>query len=109
MSETQSTTTPARGLPAGQVLIKGRCQAVRSFQAQTGRVFAFLITLPAPDAYSHPDTVEVTARNRITERDQECAIVCRIGGSRSQFKVTDEKTGEISTVTSAMNRLVAVE
>lgn len=106
------TTAPAaasKSILPGQTLIRGRCQAVRSFQTQSGKLWAHLVVMPAPDSYSHPATVEVVARNRLADRDQDFSALCAVGGVRSSFASTDKDTGETKTIVTAQVRLTAVE
>jgi hypothetical protein len=95
----------AKSIQPGQVFIKGRISSVR----KAGAVFLHLVTLPAPDSYTSPSTVEIGANARLGQKDEDISQLCRIAGYRRSFKATDKDTGEISTIHTADNRLFAVE
>lgn len=88
-------------LKVGEVVVKGRCVAVR----KQGTVFLHLIVLPASDPYSSPSTVEVTAPQRVAQPEEDVTLLCRLGGYRRSYNKTDEDTGEIRKVQTADNRL----
>ncbi len=85
-------------------LITGRCIGVR----KVNDIFLHLVTMPAPDAYSHPSTVEVAADTRLAEKDGDFKAKCRITGFARQYKATDKDTGEVRVVRTADIRLSAI-
>lgn len=89
----------------GQVLIVGRCISAK----RSGSLFAHLVVLPAPDPYSSPSTVEVLAKTRQADSEQDVRLLCRVGGYRRSYKSTDRETGEQRQVTTADNKLFLVE
>lgn len=95
----------ARPLALGEAVISGRIQKIQ----KRGDYFVHLITLPAPDAYSAPSTVEVLAQRRLGDTEEDVRIRVRIGGYRRSYKATDRETGEIRNVQTADNKLFAVE
>jgi hypothetical protein len=95
---------PARLTP-GQVLIRGRCIGVRKAKD----TFYHLVAMAAPDLYSHPRTVEVSARSRLAEKDNDFSVLCTVGGFPRQFNQTDKATGEVFSVRTADVKLQAVE
>lgn len=104
------TSAPARAsIKPGQTLIQGRCTHVRTFSAASGRRFAHLVALPAPDAYSHPGLVEVVASQRLADTGADVSFLCNVTGVSNSFKSADRETGEIKQIQSATIRLNAVE
>ncbi len=92
-------------LKVGEVIIKGRCMSAK----KQGTYFAHLVVLPAADPYSSPATVEVLAKTRQADQEQDITLHCRIGGYRRSYKSTDRETGEQRTVVTADNKLFVVE
>jgi hypothetical protein len=104
------TLTPAplsaqTSIKPGQVYIVGRMFSVR----KAGQSFLHLVTMPAEDAYSNPQTVEIVAKNRLGAKDDDVKVLCRIGGFRRSYKQTDQETGEVRQVATANNKFFAVE
>lgn len=97
-----------RTVKAGEVLIQGRLVGRRRISTQNGPVFLHLVAQPAPDPYSHPETVEVEAKAALGQKDDDITVLCRVGGRRRTFQMTDEN-GERITVATADNKLRAVE
>ena len=87
----------------GSVLIKGRCVAVR----RSKDVWYHLVAMPAPDLYSHPSVVEVSAPRRLADSASDFEQLCRVTGYPRQFVQTDRDTGEQRTVRTADVRLTA--
>lgn len=96
--------TPLNTPAAAVALIAGRCIGVR----KVNDIFLHLVTMPAPDAYSHPSTVEVSADTRLAEKDGDFKAKCRIIGFARQYKATDKDTGEVRVVRTADIRLTAL-
>lgn len=95
-------------LELGQAVIKGRLTAARRPQNSDGW-WTHLIVLPAPDAYSSPSTVEVLAKRRLGERDDDVQVTVRLGGYKRSYRATDRETGEQRVVHTADNKLFALE
>lgn len=95
----------AAQIKPGQTFIIGRCTLAR----KAGESFLHLVVLPAADEYSSPATVEIISKQRFAAAGDDVRILCRIGGFRRQYKVTDKETGEVRTVTTADNKFFAVE
>lgn len=109
MADTASTLSavpaPApKALPPGQVLITGRCLGVR----KAGKSFAHMVVQPAPDPYSHPNTLEVFAESRLADAEQEFRAVCNVRGRPRSYNQVDE-FGEKRTVRTADCSLWAVK
>lgn len=102
----EAAPTKGRALQLGEAILQGRLQSVR--KAGTAG-FSHLLVLPAPDAYSSPATVEIMATNRLGASEDDIRVRVRIGGYRRTYKATDKDTGEVRNVTTADNRLFAVE
>jgi hypothetical protein len=92
-------------LKPGQVLVVGRLSVVKKI----GQIFAHLIVMPAPDAYSSPATVEVISKTRQGQPDEDIRLLCRLGGYRRSYKSLDRETGESRQVVTADNKLFVVE
>lgn len=88
----------------GEVMIVGKCISAKKLT----QGWAHLVVMPAPDPYSSPSTVEVMARNRLVEGEQNVSFHCRVAGYRRSYKKTDEY-GEQRTVQTADNRLYVIE
>ncbi len=97
-----------RTVKPGEVLIQGRLVGARKINTQSGLLWLHLVAQPAPDPYSHPETVEVEAKSRLGQKDDDISVLCRVGGRRRTFQMTDEN-GERITVSTADNKLRAVE
>ena len=95
----------SQSLKVGEVIIKGRCTSAK----RLGTLFAHLVVLPAPDPYSSPATVEVLAKTRQADSEQDVTLHCRIGGYRRSYKTTDRQTGEERQVLTADNKLFVIE
>ena len=94
----------ARSPAAADVLISGKCIQVR----KSGETWLHLVSMPAPDPYSHPSTVEVAAAARLCDRDEPFSARCRISGYARTYKTVDRDSGETRTVRTADVRLSAV-
>ena len=92
-------------LRAGQVMIVGRCVSAK----RAGTLFSHLVVLPAPDPYSSPSTVEVLAKSRQADSEQDVKLLCRVGGYKRSYKSIDRETGETRQVHTADNKLFLVE
>ena len=99
----------SRPLKSGHVQILVRVAHRRTVTTQEGRIFLSLGTLPAPDAYSSPQTLEVHSKLSIGGKDEEVHIECRLGGFRRTFKAADKETGEIQIIATADNKLYLIE
>jgi hypothetical protein len=96
----------ARPLPAMQVLVTGRVDAVRRYDGKTST----RLTTPAADSYSRPQVVEVRSKQTLGRAGEEISVVCKVGGyTRKAFKVADQETGEIRSITPVDHTLDAVE
>ena len=89
----------------GHSFIRGRITHVR----RAGQHFLHLVTLPAPDAYTSPQTVEVLAKERLGDVDDDYAGMVRIGGFKRSYEKTDPEDGRRIRVMTADNKLHAVE
>ncbi|NMG46953.1 hypothetical protein GO613_02395 [Azoarcus communis] len=101
----QSVPNPTHTLKPGQVLIVGRCVSAK----RVGTLFSHLVVMPAPDPYSSPSTVEVLAKNRHADGEQDVRFMCRVGGYKRSYKTTDRETGEQRQVNTADNKLFLIE
>jgi hypothetical protein len=101
------SAAPSPAMKPGQVLVIGRLASCK--RPAGSQWFINLVTMPAPDAYSSPSTVEILSKNRLGDPEQDVRILCRLGGFKRQYKATDRETGEIRTVQTSDNKLYAVE
>jgi len=93
----------AQKVPAGYSLIIGRCVGVR----KAGKVFAHMVVQPAPDPYSHPNTLEVFAETRLCDAEEAFQAVAQLRGRARTYQQINED-GEKRTVRTADVSLWAV-
>lgn len=101
------TEVPSKGRPLqlAESVLHGRLLKI----TKRGDNIIHLLVLPAPDSYTSPATVEVIAKSRLGQPDDDIRVRVRIGGYRRTYNVTDRETGETRPVTTADVRLFAVE
>lgn len=92
-----------------QSSIKGRVANVRRIQTQTGGLYLTLITVPSPDEYSSPSSLEVQSTKKLAEKGEDITVNVHISGYRALQKLTDKETGEQTSVPTAYMRLVVIE
>lgn len=110
MADSLQAPAPApRALRPAEVFIAGRLVGRRRLTTQNGTLFLSLVAMPAPDPYSHPETVELRSSASLGDKDDDVKLICRVGGSRRTFKTTDPDTGEQIVVVTADNRFTVVE
>ncbi len=97
------STKPA--IPFGVVTIHGKVSQRR----KAGNRVLTLLTMPAPDEYSSPSTVEITSAKPLGQVDEMIEVKCRLQGYRRTYKATDPDTGEIRNIATADNRLFHIE
>ncbi|NMG32346.1 single-stranded DNA-binding protein [Aromatoleum evansii] len=97
--------SPQTTIKPGQVLVVGRCVSAK----RQGQLYVHLIVMPAPDPYSSPATVEVLAKTRQADSEQDVRLLCRLGGYRRSYKSVDRETGEVRNVQTADNKLFLLE
>lgn len=106
MSAVQNIAPTSSKVMPMQVLIKGKVEAVRRFD---GKRYTRII-IPAADAYSRPQVVEVRSVSKLADVGEETEVACRLGGyTRKPYRVTDKDTGETSMVTPVDMTLDAAE
>lgn len=109
MSQAQAGTAPANTL--GTALIRGRIKAVRESGGQRSGFFTVL-TLPAPDEFTSPATVEVYSTERLGAVDATWAGKVQIGGFARTWnrEVEDPRSGEVRKrpIPTADNTLTAI-
>lgn len=89
-----------------QALLAGRVNAVRKAE---DAVFTE-VTLPAPDQYSPPATVEIRSRKRLGQVGETVEVAVACGGYRGKsFVYTDKETGERFNRRPVVNSYVAIE
>lgn len=88
-----ATAAPEKStLQHGQVVLSGRINFVRVVNGAE-KSFLTLMTLPAPDSYSSPSTVEVRSLERFGAVGDEVVIRCRLLGFKRSFQRKDPETG----------------
>lgn len=98
--------TAAAVKPANQIVqIAGRIEGVSKYQDTVST----LVKTPAPDAYSHPSTLELRSKARIGQIGEEIAVACRLSGVPRKFNRTDKSSGEVIAVKTADMYLHVVE
>jgi hypothetical protein len=105
MSANSPVTTPSPSIKVNHTYLAGRIATVRKWES----TFFHTVILPAPDEFSHPQTVEISASSRLGDKDDDIRVMCRCGGSRNEFMSKDKETGELRKVVSANNKFFAVE
>lgn len=103
MSAVELPKMPA--IKVGQVYLRGKCIQTR----KGGEYWVHLVVLPAPDAYSSPSTVEILAKHKIADREDDYAGVCEVRGFRRSYNKRDPEDGRDYRVQTADNKLFAVE
>ncbi|WP_147694514.1 hypothetical protein [Vogesella mureinivorans] len=89
-----------------QATLAGRVNAVRKADDS---VFTE-VTLPAPDQYSPPATVEIRSRKRLGQVGETIEVPVICGGYRGKsFQYTDKDTGERFTRRPVVNSYQAIE
>lgn len=112
-------STPAANLPFpvkkpvfNQVVIAGKIDFSRREKVKGGEPFFItLVRTPAHDQYSMPGMVEIISDKPIGQRGEEIQQLCWTHGIPNNYdkKEPDKETGEIITVRSARNRLIAIQ
>lgn len=87
------------------VHVAGRIESSSKYQDS----FTTLVKTPAPDAYSHPSTIELRSKARLGQIGDEIAVVGRLTGVPRKFNRTDKSSGEITMVKTADMYLHLVE
>lgn len=105
MSTPTQDTPKGRPLQLAEAILQGRLTKVTKRQDN----FLHLVVLPAPDAYTSPATVEIVAKSRLGQPDDDIRCRVRIGGYRRSYNVTDRETGEVRSQVTADVRLFYVE
>ncbi|WP_455553334.1 single-stranded DNA-binding protein [Comamonas kerstersii] len=86
----------ARKIKPMEVFVVGRIDAT---VLNKGRRYTQIVT-PAPDAYSHPQVIEIRSKEKLGSVGEEVQVFGILGGyKRKPFKVTDPETGEVRLVT----------
>jgi hypothetical protein len=95
MANPAENVTPLKNAIPAQVLVVGKIQSHRRYDS----VSYTRIVMPAADAYSRPETVEVRSKSRLGEKDEEVKVTCRLGGfTRKAYQAKDKETGEIQSI-----------
>jgi hypothetical protein len=76
----------------GLVRVVGRVEQSR--QTAKAGTYRTLVTLPAPDAFKHPSTVEVRSKARLGAQGHEVDVLCNLLGFKTKPKLNPE-TGEL--------------
>jgi len=95
-----------QNMKPNQSILRGRVNTTRKAE----EFFYTEVTLPAPDEYSPPATVEIRSKKRIGQAGDtvECLVSC--GGYRGKsFTYTDKDTGERFSRRPVVNAYYAVE
>lgn len=92
-------------IPFNSAVLSGRVDGVR----RTDDYHYTTITLPAPDEFSNPATVEVRSSKSIGRKGDEVKIPVQCAGFRGKpFKYTDND-GEVITRRPVNNAFIAIE
>lgn len=95
------TLPPIATSPAvGVCFIAGRVVKARRFTDKAGeKRVATLLTLPAPDAYSSPSTVEVFSTEPVGVAGDDVRVKVRVSGTRNAFSYKDEHGDNVNVLT----------
>lgn len=104
-----ATAQPGTLLPVPETLLHGRIANRRRIQTKNGPQVVHVVKLPAPDAFTSPQTVELRGSKSLGEVGDDITVKVRIGGYGRSYKATDAETGEQRTVATADNSLTVVE
>lgn len=91
----------------GVCALSGRIHSQSSYRSQTGRVFVTVVKLPAPDAYSTPQTVELRSAERLGDVGEDWTGRVRVGGYGRTYTKTGPD-GESVRVLTADNHLTVI-
>lgn len=85
--------------------LSGKIDAVKAVDKG---FYTHLVT-PAPDAYSHPQVLEIRSKKRLGQIGEEIRVGVNIGGFRRKFQYDDKNTGEEKKGESVRISLDAIE
>src|SRR6266568_4371471 len=110
MADIQPLKQPAlKSLPMGQMYIAGRIASRRKINTKDGVIFLTVAKLPAPDAYSHPITIELRSKTAVGSPGEDWEGVIRVNGFPRIFNLKPDENGEIKTVHTAQIQLDVIE
>lgn len=102
----EAPATAGRKLGLGEVFIKGRIEAMRRYEGN----FYTRLAMPAPDEFSKPQMVQVRGKGKLGQQGEIIQVLCRVGGyMRKPYQVTDDDSGETTTITPVDITLDVVE
>jgi len=106
---TEKPTPKTYTLPMGQVGVRGRIISVRKFTGKDRTYHQFDLRLPAPDEFSHPQTIRIDHTSPVGRNGEEWeGIISVVGRTRQSEKVNNE-TGEVERVFSVFNGFQVVQ
>lgn len=85
----QPQELPRQQLGRNQAIIAGRVKEVR----RTDNVTFTVVTLPAPDEYTQPQTVEISSRSMIGRPHEDVTVKVTVGGYGKKFTRKDGSDG----------------
>jgi len=95
----------AASLAPMRVLVAGKIVSSRMHERNRLTV----LIAPAPDAYSHPSTIEVRSRQQLGQVGEEVRVTCSLRGYMRRFDFKDRQTGELKRGERCEHSLDAVE
>lgn len=96
-------------LAVAQAFLNGRIDARRKVLTKDGSLIFTTLKLPAVDAFTSPETVEVQSRESIGSPGDDWSGYVRIGGFPNNYDSKPDKDGEIKKIRAARNHLVVIE
>jgi len=91
---TVSASAPSAVKPL-HTLVAGRIRHVRRIDARDGGVrYISRIVMPAPDEFSHPQTVDVVSEARVGQPEEDVKLICHINSFRRTFEKKDGTPGD---------------
>ena len=89
--------------------LKGRVASRRVINTKNGRQVITTLKLPAPDAFTSPQTVELRGTTTLGEVGDDVTVTVKVGGYGRSYQTTDAETGERRNVATADNTLTVSE
>lgn len=85
----QPQELPRSSITKNQAVVGGRVREVR----RTDNATFTVVTLPAPDEYTQPQTVEISSRGMIGRPQEDITVKVAIGGYGKKFIRKDSTEG----------------
>jgi len=91
--QTPASATTSRTLPPLHTIVSGRITGFKVLD-KGDNPYLTRVTLPAPDEFSHPQTVEVRSKRRVGQLHEDTKLLVRIGSYRRTFRLQSGETAD---------------